>query len=257
MASGERIDESRRGGGAHLGRPRGRRTAWGGVFAGERQAGSVSAARRQGRIGPPSVPQRPVGRSSVSERPVDRPSVSQGRIGRPPVFGLELIGELGELPERPSERACDAVDDVQRGVCPAAFDTADGGLVEPGDVGERLLGEPNLTSAQADGAAECDLWCRAGAHAGNPRLLPPVCIGNKFLVIGRIRNYDLARGFRGKRREGDRMRWLPKGSRFSTQRDTQRPTSTDPGRADRHDRRHDQPADTPPRHADDPLHGPA
>src|ERR1017187_523125 len=89
-----------------------------------------------------------------------------GLVGRPSVFGLQLVSELGEPPERPAEGARDAVSDVPCGVRLPAFDAADGGLVEPGGVGERLLGQPGLTSAQADRATERDLWCWARAHAG-------------------------------------------------------------------------------------------
>lgn len=89
---------------------------------------------------------------------------SRWLVGGTSILGLQLIRQLGQPPECPSEGTRDPVCDVQGRVARPAFDAADSRLVKPGAVREHLLREPELTTTQADRPTEGDLWCWALAH---------------------------------------------------------------------------------------------
>lgn len=92
----------------------------------------------------------------------------QRSVGWPAVAGLQLGGSVGELVQREPEGSCDAVGDIPGGIGDAALETPDRGGVEIGGVGQCLLGQPDLFSAQTDGAAEGDLGVLADPHTMNP-----------------------------------------------------------------------------------------
>ena len=71
----------------------------------------------------------------------------QGLVGRPPVFGLELVGELRQLRDRPSERAGDAVHRAPGGVLPAGLDVRDPGGLDARVERDGLLFEAELLAA--------------------------------------------------------------------------------------------------------------
>jgi hypothetical protein len=63
------------------------------------------------------------------------------------VFGLKFVCVLGQLGERPSEGAGDAVGDVPSGVACACFDLAESAVSDPGRSGEYFLAQAVLASA--------------------------------------------------------------------------------------------------------------
>ncbi len=79
------------------------------------------------------------GRRSVARR--------ERLVGRPSVFGLELVGELGELRDRQSERAGDAVDGAPGGVLPAGLDVRDPGGLDARVERDGLLFEAEFLAA--------------------------------------------------------------------------------------------------------------
>lgn len=93
---------------------------------------------------------------------------SQRLVGRSAVGSLYFVGSVREFVQCQAEGSGDAVRHIPRWVRDAALDAADRGGVQVSGVGQRLLGQPDFLSAQADGAAERYLGTLADPHILNP-----------------------------------------------------------------------------------------
>jgi hypothetical protein len=91
-------------------------------------------------------------------------SPAYGLVGGSPILGLQLVGHAREFMEGQTQRPRDSVGYIPGRVGCSALKATDRGRVEVGRVCKGLLGESDLLAAQADCAAESDLWGLADAH---------------------------------------------------------------------------------------------